>query len=71
VSAPHQPPRPQGRFLGLPYDWRRPTGQRLRQRLWNPDTPRLLVPKAVGWGLGVNLYWVVHPLRLIRLRRGR
>jgi hypothetical protein len=43
-----------GRFLGLPYDWRRPTRQRLRQRIWNPDEPRVLVPKAYGWGYTIN-----------------
>jgi hypothetical protein len=43
-----------GRFLGLPYDWRRPTRQRLRQRIWNPDEPRVLVPKAYGWGYAIN-----------------
>ena len=44
-----------GRFLGLPYDWRRPTRRRLREGLWNPDEPRLLVPKTYGWGYSLNL----------------
>jgi hypothetical protein len=43
-----------GRFLGLPYDWRRLTRARIRKRLWNPDEPRVLVPKAFGWGYGIN-----------------
>jgi hypothetical protein len=63
--------RVQGRFLGLPYDWRRPTGARLRARTWNHDDLRILTPKAYGWGLGVNLYWLCHPLRLARARRAR
>jgi hypothetical protein len=42
---------------------------RLRERAWNPDDPRLLTPKTYGWGLGVNVYWLVHPLRWRRARR--
>jgi Family of unknown function (DUF5808) len=33
--------------------------------------PRVFTPKAFGWGLGVNWYWLVHPLRFIRARRSR
>lgn len=47
----------QGRFLGMPYDWRRPTGRKVRQRLWNPGGP-LLSPKVFGWGYTLNL---AHP----------
>lgn len=43
-----------GRFLGLPYDWRRPTLQRVRTELWNPRTQRVFVPKSFGWGYGIN-----------------
>ena len=43
-----------GRFLGLPYDWRRPTVARLRRELWNPQEPRVFVPKSFGWGYGIN-----------------
>jgi ATP-dependent Lon protease len=62
--------RPQGRFLGMPYDWRRPTHDRLRERAWNPEDRRILTPKAYGWGLGVNFYWLCHPVRYARFRRG-
>jgi uncharacterized protein DUF5808 len=44
-----------GRFLGLPYDWRRPTRERLRRGIRRPDDDRVLVPKAFGWGYRVNL----------------
>jgi len=43
-----------GKFLGVPYDWRRPTLARAKSRLWNPSEPRLLVPKTFGWGYDVN-----------------
>jgi hypothetical protein len=44
-----------GRFLGVPYDWRRPTAARLKSRWWNPDEPRLFTPKTFGWGYDLNL----------------
>jgi hypothetical protein len=43
-----------GRFLGLPYDLRRPSPRRLGKELWNPRERRVLVPKSFGWGDGVN-----------------
>jgi hypothetical protein len=55
-----------GRFLGLPYDWRRPTKERVRQEVWNTDERRLLTPKAFGWGYGLNLAEVARRLGLRR-----
>jgi Family of unknown function (DUF5808) len=44
-----------GTFLGVPYDWRRPTVARYKQRMWNPDERRLIVPRAFGWGWDINV----------------
>ena len=33
-----------GKFLGIPYDLRRPTLARLKSRWWNPEEPRLFPP---------------------------
>jgi uncharacterized protein DUF5808 len=60
------PEHEQGRFLGLPYDWRRPTRQRIKSRAWNPDDPRIFVPKAFGWGFSINFYALLRRLGLIR-----
>jgi hypothetical protein len=43
-----------GTFLGAPYDWRRPTWERTKARLWNPDEPRLVTPPPFGWGRSIN-----------------
>jgi hypothetical protein len=43
-----------GKFLGAPYDWRRPTKERYKRAFWNPSEPRLLVPKSFGWGWTIN-----------------
>lgn len=56
-------PAPQGRFLGIPYDWRRPTVRRTRRRWWNADDKRFFTPRAFGWGYDFNLYWLAHPAK--------
>lgn len=43
-----------GRFLGIPYNWNRPTWQHLHSRIWNPEESRLFVPKAFGLGYTIN-----------------
>ncbi len=55
-----------GRYLGLPYDWRRPTWDRIRSRLWNPDDVRIWVPKAFGWGYDLNFHALGRRIGLIR-----
>jgi Family of unknown function (DUF5808) len=49
-----------GRFLGLPYDWRRPSWARIRHEIWNPQSRRILVPKAFGWGYGINFAGLIR-----------
>jgi hypothetical protein len=51
-----------GKFLGIPYDWRRPSLQRLRDEVFNRDEPKLLVPKSHGFAA---------PIARRRRRRGR
>jgi len=47
----------QGRFCGLPYDFRIPTWAKIAKRLYRPGGP-LLVPRVFGAGWTVN---VAHP----------
>ena len=44
-----------GKFLGIPYDWRRPTWTRVKQRWWNPSDRRVLTPKSYCWDFDINL----------------
>jgi hypothetical protein len=45
-----------GRVAGfVPYDFRPPTVNRLRQSIWDPESRRLLTPRAFGVGWSVNL----------------
>jgi hypothetical protein len=70
-SHPPDDDRRTGTRAGLPYDWRPPTRQRIGQRGWNPEDPRLFTPKTFGWGYGVNFYWLRHPLEYLRRARAR
>jgi len=55
-----------GRFLGVPYDWRRPTLARVRSRWWNRNDRRVFTPKSFGWGWDVNFAELTRRLRLRR-----
>ena len=50
-----------GKFLGVHYDWRRPTAERFKERLWNPEDRRVFTPRAYGWGYSINFYRLTHP----------
>src|SRR5262249_59409494 len=47
----------------VPYDFRRPTLARVRQRLWAPDDPRSLVPRVFGVGWTLNVGRLVRRVR--------
>ena len=47
-----------GRILYVPYDFRLPTLERLRERFWAPDQP-LIVPQLFGVGWSVNIGRVI------------
>ena len=47
----------EGRVLGLvPYDFRPPTWQRIRDAYWNPDSDRLFSDRVFGVGWAINLH---------------
>jgi len=47
----------QGRVLGVvPYDFRPPTWQKIREAYWNPNSDRLFSDRVFGVGWAVNLY---------------
>jgi hypothetical protein len=59
-SPPNGTGEPQGKWLGMPYDWRRPTAARIKSRWWNPDDDRYFTPRAFGWGYDLNLHRLLH-----------
>ena len=57
-----------GRVVGVPYDFRWPTWERIRSSYWNPDDPRLFTERVVGIGWAVNLAQLVPRLREAYIR---
>jgi hypothetical protein len=47
----------------VPYDLRKPTMARARERMWAPDDPRIVMPRVFGVG------WTLILGRLVRLVR--
>jgi len=50
-----------GTLYGIPYDFRWPTIERLREAFWNKNTARVLVPQAFGMGWSINFYPLINP----------
>jgi hypothetical protein len=65
LRTPRRKRRWHGRIAGVPYDFRRPTVDRLRHNLWNPRRKQVLVPRTfgVGWEVNLGRLW-----RLVRRR---
>ncbi|MFF8925901.1 DUF5808 domain-containing protein [Streptomyces longwoodensis] len=55
-----------GRVFGLPYDFRRPTPEKIAREFWDPDSDAFFTPHAFGVGYGVNLAHVARVLRRSR-----
>jgi hypothetical protein len=56
---------PQGMFLGMPYDFRKPTIEKVRQRFWCSEDDRVFTPMVFGWGYSINLYQVASTVGLV------
>lgn len=50
----------------MPYDFRAPSWERVRERAWNPADQRLFTPKSFGWGYDINLHELLARLGVIR-----
>jgi hypothetical protein len=45
-----------GRLLGIvPYDFRMPSLERLREAYWNPRSPKLFTDRPLGVGWAINI----------------
>jgi hypothetical protein len=54
-----------GRVLGMPYDLRVPTAERIASQWWDPAEPKILVPRVFGVGWTVNFGAVAVRLGMI------
>ncbi len=49
----------------IPYDFRLPTTEKLKEAYWNPFEERVFTPEVFGVGWAVNFYALLERLRLI------
>jgi hypothetical protein len=61
----------EGTKAGIPYNWKKPTGRRLRDTYWNKESPTFFPPKAFGAGWAVNFYWLLHPAKYWTMKRSK
>jgi len=54
-----------GKVGFIPYDFRLPTIERLKEAYWNPDNSRIFTPEALGIGWAINFFALMEKLRLI------
>lgn len=59
-------PTPQGRVLGMPYEFRPMTTTSVMDRIWNPGDSRIFMPRTFGVGWTVNFGALAVRLRLLR-----
>lgn len=60
-----------GIYLGIPFDWRRPTIARAKSRWWNRRDSRLFTPKTFGWGWDINFARLLRRKPKPLAQRGR
>lgn len=66
LTGDGEDPRPQGRVLGMPYDFRGANATRMAERMWNPADPRVFMPRLFGVGWTLNFGAIAVKLGLIR-----
>ena len=47
----------------VPYDFRKPTLERLKDAYWNPESPQIFTPEVFGVGWAVNFHALLDRLR--------
>ena len=57
-----------GKIAGIPYDFRIPTVERIRNTFWNKNTSQIFLPQAFGIGWSINLYPIIHPKEVLELQ---
>ena len=60
LSRPAEQRTWQGSLMGVPYDFRFPTLERIREKVWNKNTSRIVMPHPFGVGWSLNFYPLLH-----------
>ncbi len=54
-----------GKLGFIPYDFRLPTFERVRESYWNEDNERIFIKPLFGVGWGINFYAILEKMRVI------
>lgn len=54
-----------GKVGFIPYDFRMPTLQRLKEGYWNPDSTSIFSPEVCGVGWAINIHALLEKMRII------
>jgi hypothetical protein len=54
-----------GKVGVIPYDFRLPTIERIKQGYWNEDSNQIFLPEAIGLGWSINFHALLEKMRLI------
>ncbi len=66
LEKPKKERRWHGKIAGfMPYDFRMPTVERLKESYWNPYERRILTPRVFGVGWAINFYTLLENIRII------
>jgi hypothetical protein len=66
LSLPAEKRKWHGKVGFVPYDFRMPTWDRVKETYWNPYERHILTPQVFGLGWTVNFYALIENLGLIR-----
>ena len=65
LEKPQEERRWHGKVGFIPYDFRIPTMERVKELCWNPDDNRIFTPGLWGIGWAVNIYALLERMRVI------
>ena len=54
-----------GKLGFIPYDFRIPTGECLRETYWNTESDRIFAPQLWGIGWTINIHALLEKMRII------
>ena len=54
-----------GKVGFIPYDFRMPTIERIREGYWNEDSPHIFSPEVIGLGWSINFHAILEKMRLV------
>lgn len=54
-----------GKVGFIPYDFRLPTLERIREGYWNADSSQIFNPQVIGLGWAINFHAILEKMRLV------